>query len=136
MKLTVTRQSRPPEQMTALWRNVIGGIAALPGVVAVGGTTALPLGHSESISTFRVEGYANRPNQTAAARQTSGDYFQAMQMRLLAGRVLRVDDIPAQPSSVPPAVVVSESFARLYFPGGNAIGGHLQREPGKVWSSI
>jgi predicted lysophospholipase L1 biosynthesis ABC-type transport system permease subunit len=33
--------------------------------------------------------------------------------------------------------VVSERFAKLYFPGGNALGGRLQRgEPGNAWSTI
>jgi predicted permease len=141
-------QSRTPQQMTVLTQSVIGAIAALPGVLAVGGTSQLPLSHGESITLFRVDGYPNRPNQTAAGRPAAGDYMQAMQMRLIAGRLLSAADIPAQPSPVPPtvraqpppvpaAVLVSESFAKLYFPGGNAIGGRVQcGQPGAKWSTI
>ncbi len=137
MRLAVDWQSRTPQQMADLFRNMIGGIAALPGVVAVGGTSALPLSHRETISIFRVDGYPNRPNQTADLRDTTGDYFQAMQMRLIAGRFLSAADVPAEPASVPPAVVVSESFAKRYFPGGKAIGGRLQSgRPRKAWSTV
>jgi putative ABC transport system permease protein len=137
MRLAVDSQPRTPQQMTVLSQSVISGIAALPGVLAVGGTSQLPLSHAESISTFRVDGYPNRPNQTAAVRPTAGDYLQAMQMRLVAGRLLSPADNPARPSPVPAAVLVSESFAKLYFPGGNAIGGRVQSgEPGAKWSTI
>ena len=137
MRLAGDRQSLTGQRVAALTRSVIGQVASLPGVLAAGGTSALPLSHAESVSTFRVDGYPNRPNQSAAWRETAGDYFQAMQMRLIAGRFLNSGDIPAQPSAVPPAVVVSESFARVFFPGGKAIGGRVQRgEPGKVWSTV
>jgi putative ABC transport system permease protein len=148
MRLAVDSRSRTPQQMTVLSQSVISAIAALPGVLAVGGTSQLPLSHAESITLFRVDGYPNRPNQTAAARLSAGDYLQAMQIRLIAGRHLSAADIPAQPSPVPPtvpaqpppvpaAVLVSESFAKLYFPGGNAIGGRLQcGDPGTKWSTI
>jgi predicted permease len=130
-------QPRTPQRAAALSQSVIGAIAALPGVLAVGGTSQLPLSHAESITIFRVDGYPNRPNQTANARRTAGDYMQAMQTRLIAGRLLGGADIPAQPSPVPPAVLVSESFAKLYFPGGHVIGGRLQSgEPGAKWSTI
>ena len=146
MRLAVP-QSRTSQNRAALSRSLIGGIAALPGVLAVGGTSQLPLSHAESITIFRVDGYPNRPNQTAAARGTAGDYMQAMQMRLIAGRLLSAADNPvqpppvpaavAQPSPVPAAVLVSESFAKVYFPGGTPIGGRLQcGEPGAKWSTI
>ena len=137
MSLTVDRQSRTREQAEALSRHLIDAIAALPGVLAAGGTSALPLSRHESVSTFRVDGYPNRPNQEADSRETAGAYFEAMEVRLVAGRFLTSADIPAQPTPVPPAVVVSEAFARRYFPGGNAVGGRLQRgAPGSTWSTI
>lgn len=137
MSLAVGQPPPPPERRAALSRSLMGRIAAIPGVLTVGTTSALPLSHRESISTFRVDGYPNSPNQTADARNTAGDYFQAMQIRLIAGRFLNSGDMPAEPSAIPPAVVVSESFAKLYFPHRNAIGGRLQcGEPGKVWLTV
>jgi len=138
MRLAADIQSRVPPQRIAGWnRSALEQIAVLPGVISAGATNALPLSHHESTSTFRIEGYPNRPNQTAGLRQVAGDYFGAMQIPLIAGRYLTSADIPAQPSPVPPAVVVSESFAKTYFQGRIAIGGHVQRgEPGALWSTI
>jgi putative ABC transport system permease protein len=120
-----------------VFRNMIGRIAALPGVAAVGATGALPLSHRESVTTFLVDGYPNRPSQTADTREAAADYFQAMQIRSIAGRFLIPADVPAEPTAVPPAVVVSESFAKRYFPGSKAIGGRLQTgDPGKLWSTV
>jgi len=60
-----------------------------------------------------------------------------MQMRLMAGRFLNSGDFPAEGFGVPRGVVVSESFARLYFHGGDAVGGRVQHgAPGNAWSTI
>lgn len=138
MRMAADLLSRvPPQRMAAMTRAAVEHVAALPGVVASGATNALPLSNHESTSTFRVEGYANLPNQTVNLRLVAGDYFAAMQIPLVAGRYLAATDFPAAPAVVPPAVVVSESFARLYFRGRNPIGGHVQRgAPGAAWSTI
>jgi predicted permease len=123
--------------MIEMSRTAVERVAALPGVVSAGATNALPLSHHESTSTFRVEGYNNRPNQMAGWRQAAGDFFGAMQIPLIAGRYLASDDIASQPTPVPRAVVVNETFARVYFPGRSAVGGRLQRgAPGGAWSTI
>ena len=138
MKLGVDLSSRrPPQQLREMWKTILARTGALPGVQAVGAVTHLPLSHEESTTTFRVEGFPNLPNQSVDLRQVGGDYFQAMQIRVIAGRLLAAADNPLQPPQIPAAVVVSEEFARRYFPGGNAVGGHVQRgAPGNTWSTI
>jgi putative ABC transport system permease protein len=122
MRLSADLQSRvPPARPAAMYRAAVERVAALPGVVSAGATNTLPLSHHESTSTFRVEGYPNRPNQTAGWRLVAGDFFGAMQIPLIAGRYLTSDDIAAQPTPVPRAVVVNESFAKMYFSGRIAI---------------
>jgi putative ABC transport system permease protein len=126
----------PPPVIAGRWRTALERIGAIPGVAAVGGTTALPLSHRESLTTFKVEGYPNRPNQEADSRSVAGDFFSAMQIPLLGGRYLDSADAAAS-AVLPPApgvVVVSGSFAKLYFPGRSAIGGRVQR--GNAWSTI
>jgi putative ABC transport system permease protein len=140
--LTMSLAADPQSGVTsagivAMSRTAMERIAALPGVVSVGLTNTLPLSHHESTSTFRVEGYDNRPNQTAGWRQVAGDFFGAMQIPLIAGRYLTPDDVPDQPTPVPRAVVVNETFSRVYFHGRSALGGHVQRgAPGVLWSTI
>jgi ABC-type antimicrobial peptide transport system permease subunit len=48
-----------------------------------------------------------------------------MQIPLIAGRYLSDGDIAARPFEIEASVVVSESFAKRYFPGRNALGHHL-----------
>ena len=142
MTLAIDLQSRvPPQRVAAMSRDAVMRIESLAGVISAGATSALPLGHRESLSTFRVEGYPNLPDQTVSVRNVTGGYFAAMQIPLIAGRYLTSADIPAQPTPVPAAVVVSERFAKIYFHGpGRAIGGHVRAaDPGSngtVWSNV
>ena len=137
MRLAADLQQRvPPPRMAAWFRGALERVAAVPGVVAAGATNALPLSGHESMSTIRVDGYPNSPNQTANGRTVAGDYFRAMQTPLIAGRYLTSADIPAQPAPAPP-VVVSESFARIYFHGRSAIGGRVAiGQTSTGWSTI
>jgi predicted permease len=121
-------------QMGALRRAVMDRVAALPGVIAAGSSNVLPLSHAESSTTFEVEGYANQRNQSVAWRRIAGDYFAAMSIPLIAGRYLTTRDISA--NGWPAAVVVSRSFARAYFPGGNIVGGHFRHRGTEEWSTI
>jgi predicted permease len=91
-------------------------------VQAAGAIDALPLVSHESLGFLEVEGYANRAGQTANTWNVSGDYFRAMQIRLMAGRFLNDADMGAQPK----AVAVSQSFARLYFNGRPAVGARIK----------
>jgi predicted permease len=137
MNVGLDRQPRTPQQVASLYRSLVVKMAALPGVTTVGATSLVPLSHHENTTTFRVDGYPNQRNQMADIRLTAGDYFPAMEMRLVAGRFLNSSDIPVEPVPVPPSVVVSESFARIYFPNGDALGGRLQRgQQSNVWSTI
>lgn len=123
--LGIDGRSRSQQQIEAIFAATLDAVRRIPGVTAAGATNALPLSHHESVFTFRVDGFANRPDQTVNAREAAGNFFQAMQIRLLAGRYLNDADIRAQ--GQPAALVVSDSFARFYFPKGNALGGRVQR---------
>jgi len=133
MRLEMETMERDQGAMADLCRRVEERVAALPGVVAAGLTSALPLDFRESVSTFKVDGYPNRAGQTVDIRNVGGEFFRAMQIRLLAGRYLTDADAAAGERSV----VVSESFARLYFAGRSALGGRVERgDPGAPWSTI
>jgi putative ABC transport system permease protein len=68
-------------------------------------------------------GIQNRPVRPGEFRNANienvnADYFRAMRIPLRSGRLLEESDSQDQP----PVVVVSQSFARRFFPGENAIG--------------
>lgn len=122
MELRLDADYRTREQRAAIFRNLIGQIRNLPGVQSAGIVTAPPLSHHESITFVEVKGYPNRKDQMTDARSASGGYFEAMGIRLLAGRFFTDYDATRKP----PVVVVSRSFADLYFRGQEAVGGQIR----------
>ena len=109
-------------QFVAFFRQAEERIRALPGVRAVGVVNYLPLyGGLGSATGFAVEGRpAPAPGEEPSTnvRVADSGYFGAINIPLLRGRNFsEVED--AEPRHV---VVVSESFARKYFPGEDPIG--------------
>jgi len=98
---------------------------ALPGVVAAGGVSSLPLSGAVESGNFSIEG---RPRPAAGESPNaeysvvSGDYFAAMGIRLLSGRTFDGRDR----SDTPGVVIVNRELARRHFPGTSPIGQHLR----------
>lgn len=125
----------PAKNADALRRELMDRIRAVPGVAAAGSIDDLPLSTFQDKGYIEVEGRPSRLKELASGRETGGEYFRAMQIPLLAGRYLDDNDIAAGAAQWPKAVAVSESFARRYFPGRNAVG-HRLRINGSPWSPI
>ena len=119
----------------ALLRDVMNRIRALPRVEAAGSVDDLPLSTFEDKGFLEVEGYASPQKRFVAVRETAGEYFRAMQIPLIEGRYLDDSDISPDPKKWPRTALVSESFARQYFPGRPAQG-HRFRVNEEVWSTI
>ncbi len=64
---------------------------------------------------------AGTAQPTAAWPTVTAEYFKALGVPLLEGRLFT----PADTGSAPPVVVVSRAWARHYFPDGTAVGRHL-----------
>lgn len=99
---------------------VIERARTLPGMESVGAVSVLPLSGSGTV-TFRIEGLpepdpALRPE--AVTRAVAGDYFRALGIRLIDGRVLTSRD----DSIAPQAIMISESLARRFFGSKRAVG--------------
>jgi putative ABC transport system permease protein len=79
---------------------------------------------------FTIEGQAAPPpgaEMSADNRLATEDYFRAMGMRLVAGRVFDVrDDLTA-----PPVAIVNEALARKYFGGANPVGRRIVLDIGE-----
>jgi putative ABC transport system permease protein len=112
------------DRRIAFFRQVTERIAALPGVRAVGAVNALPLTGLDVGATFAVVGrpatdQARRP--MALSRSTTPGYFAALGIPLLTGRALADSDT----AHSAPVVVVNQTLARRFWPGGGAVGGRL-----------
>ena len=96
--------------------------AGLPGVQAVGFATDVPVVGRNSSRLFSAQDYVRKPNESfslAANYLVAGDYFRVLRIPLLEGRSFDpTDDRPGAPL----VAIISQSFARRYFPGRDPVG--------------
>ena len=124
------RYSHP--QAVEFFRNLFARLQALPGVEAVGAVNDLPLSNSEDLRMFAVDGYPNDKTQLAEARWVTPDYFSAMSIPLIAGRLFNTDEKPEAHTCI-----VNQSFAKKYFAGRNPIGGRVSRQDDHTrWNTV
>ena len=105
----------------ALLSGFVERVAALPGVQAAGGVSALPLTGAVEYSGFQIEGRPEPPpgeGPSAEYAVVAGEYFRAMQIPLRQGRVFT----GADREGAPLVVVINEAMAREYWPGESPIG--------------
>jgi predicted permease len=99
---------------------------SLPGVVAAGLTTTIPLGGNYSSGIILAAGSQSGGAESILAPNlisASDGYFEAMRIRLLRGRYFDRRDT----ASSPPVVIVDERLARRFWPGRDAVGQRLIR---------
>jgi putative ABC transport system permease protein len=105
----------------AFYSEVLARVAGLPGVTAAGYTTWVPLTNSGGATGITVEGRPQpAPGQIPIpnCRIISDDYFRALGMKLIAGRVLDERD----GTTAPPVALINQTMARNLWPEENAIG--------------
>jgi predicted permease len=113
---SATYRRNPNRRRQAYFDALTERIGALPGVAAVGGISELPLtGAASRAQGFRIRGRvpasdADLPTAGVGAVAPGG--FEALGLRLLAGRAPSKDDGAA----TPPVVVINETLARRYWP--------------------
>jgi predicted permease len=110
---------------TAFFQEVTRRLAGLPGVVAVGGISRLPLEPAYGISELIVEGRPIPPQgpPIVGGRVVTPGYFEAMAIPLLGGRPLSDRD----DARAPRVVLVNHALAERYLAGGGpAVGRRLR----------
>lgn len=96
-------------------------LATVPGVEIAGGVNPLPLGGNIRNSSFMVSGAAPLPlgqHPGAGHLVVTPDYFQAMKIPLIKGRVITRSDTKDSPL----VCMINEAFARRHFPDRDPIG--------------
>jgi putative ABC transport system permease protein len=108
----------------AFYERLLPELAALPGVQAVATSSGVPLTPGSTGTELVFPGRtlpAGTPS-TADWRDIWPGYFRTMGIPL-RGRDFEARDAPQQPGTPPPAVIIiSEAFARRYWPNEDAIG--------------
>ena len=119
-------------QRVAFFRNLFAKLELLPAVQAVGAIDDLPLSNAEDLRMFAVDGYTNEKGQLAEARWVTPQYFSAMTIPLIAGRLFT----DTEPSGLH-AIIINQAFARKYFAHRNPIGGLVSRQDDPTrWSTV
>ncbi|HYB94863.1 MAG TPA: ABC transporter permease [Vicinamibacterales bacterium] len=120
----------------AFYRDFFARMEALPGVVAVGGTTRVPLGSTSVSTTVQRETVplpvAELPE--VQFRRAMHNYFAAMGIPIRRGRGFDPNDGP----TAPPVAVINETMARRLFPNQDPIGQHIRTGPAPSgpWTTI
>ncbi len=103
------------------YNEVLQNVGAIPGVVSVGTISRLPLFGGTNTNVW-VEGMPQRRNDgegpLVEVTGVNGDYFDAMEIPLLAGRLLQ----PADSASAATNVIINQRFAEIAWPDQDPIG--------------
>ena len=120
----------------AFEKRAIEALRALPGVTAVSTTSRLPLAPDINMEGVRVPGHHTPEMQETPvdAVLIGAEYFAVVDVPIVAGRAITREDIEQSRR----VTVINETFARQYWPSGNALGrriytGSYQTEP---WESV
>jgi predicted permease len=110
----------------AFWTRLVDRARAMPGVTAVGLTSNVPFNGMVSSGSYSIVGYTPPQNDAQPhGRQeiVGGDYFRAMGIPLVEGRLFT----DADTADSPLVVVIDQFLARRYFKDRSAIGQQIRR---------
>ena len=125
LSFSTARRTTAAIARATYYRTLFERLAALPGVVAVGGATTVPtspLGPDFERPVWP-EGTAADSSQRmpAAVRMVTPGYFPALGLRIADGRAIDERDQPTSPR----VIMVNETLAARLWPGQRAVGRQL-----------
>jgi putative ABC transport system permease protein len=138
MDIRLPRSKYDQPQRTAFFQQLHERLRSLPGVQSVGAVYPLPLSGTDEGVGLSLEGLppADPGHQRIAGpRIVGGDYFNALQIQVKAGRVFTGGD----GRDTPPVVVINEAMAREYWPNQNPVGKRVSfdsRDGRPLWREI
>jgi putative ABC transport system permease protein len=126
------------ELQTAFFDELRQRLAAVPGVVSVGGNVSLPMSNNNWTRSFRVEGYTPPPKANGPwgdFRIVTPGYFETMGIPITRGRGFDATDV----ASGRKVAIVDEVLAKKYWPGQDPIGkrvGYGQVDGQPAWFDV
>ena len=118
-----------PERRAALASAVLNRVSTLPGVRAAAGINGLPLNGVGIGGDYAVVGRPGPPpvrHPNALLRSATREYFRAMRIPLLTGRVFTEGDSLQSK----PVVIINQALAKQSWPNGDPLGARLVIESG------
>jgi putative ABC transport system permease protein len=125
MSMTIPDDKYPDAlRKGAFFQQALQQIQGMPGVKSAAVVSKLPLGGSDKVRAFLIEGrpaLASGEQQTASYNVVSPDYFSTMSIPLRKGRAFTGRD----DANAPLVAIISETMARRFFPNEEPIGKRL-----------
>jgi predicted permease len=125
MNAMVSRAKFPsPAQQVSFFEQVLERVRTLPGVESAGVVDDIPLDNGGSHQPVAIEGRPLLPmseQPEVDVRLTSAGYMSALHIPVVRGRDFSDTDIAGRPA----VVLISESMARQFWPGEEALGKRL-----------
>jgi putative ABC transport system permease protein len=109
-------------QTRDFYKNLLGRVRSIPGVVAASEASSTPLGYYNNGDNLSIEGYQPPPGQPAPSSlyvAISGDYFQTMGISMLRGRSFTGADDDENAQYV---AIISNEMAKKFWPNMDPIG--------------
>lgn len=122
-----------PQQLAALYRDLVPRLQAIPGVRAVAASAITPIALGAASRFVRAEGFdePTKDRSRAAVNWVSPNYFATYGTPILTGRDFRDADVDQ-----PRRVIVNQALARHYFAGRDPIGRQVwienERDPYEI----
>ena len=122
-----------PDAARDLVTRVLAELEGAPGIAVAAVTDQLPFDQTNRIMAMWVDGWTTDPNKLDVfdVRHVTPEFFRAMGIPLRAGRGFTPDDR----TGGPPVAIVSETAARRFWSGRNAVGGRI-RYPWPGWMEV
>jgi putative ABC transport system permease protein len=117
---------KEPEALRRFTDEALRRVQALPGVSPAGITDSIPLGNRASASAILAEGYKAQPGESFLAPaevRVSNGYFEAMGVKLVAGRFFTERDRATSPR----VIIVDDRLARRFWPNQDPIGRRMYK---------
>ncbi len=139
VSLSLPKSKYPEEnQQIAFYQQLLEKVRNLPGVQTVGATSGVPLSNEDFVLAFLIQGQpalAQGLGQTTNYYSVSADYFKAMGIPLIRGRLLTERDTKDSTN----VALINETMAKKIFPDEEPIGKRITfdvRQDKPAWLEI
>jgi putative ABC transport system permease protein len=122
-----------PQDSAEFYKKLLSRVSTLPGVQSAAAAWWIPLSGSEISFNFDIQERPIQPGQRPVAdlNVVTPDYFRTMGVAIRRGRAFTDRD----DRNGPPVAIITESFAKQYFPGEDPVGKRIvpngSVDPGK-----
>lgn len=121
-----------PAKRIVFFEQILDRMRSLPGVVAAGGVSAMPFGEAKVVlrAPITIVGRPLAPGEQSVVYTTAvaGDYFTAMGVPLVKGRLFDATDTAASRQ----VVLVSRGTAQKFWPDSDPIGSKVRFRAARV----